>query len=983
MAQLIAGLYEIEKQIGAGGGGVVWLGRHIRLNKTVVLKADKRKLSTKTDALRREVDMLKNLSHTYIPQVYDFIQEDGMVYTVMDFIEGESLDKLLARKQTPTQSQIIEWACQLLEALCYLHGQPPHGILHGDIKPANIMLRPNGTICLIDYNIALALGEDGAVKVGFSRGYASPEHYGADYISANRPAAVELFTRTKTEVSRNLQEEETEVEEDVTEVECGSQAGGFRSVSRNSSTGKSGGILLDVRSDIYSLGATLYHLISGEKPSSDAWEVKPLGADVCSPAVWEILKKSMAPIPDNRYQTAEEMLLAFHRLHSRDKRVLVHKRKILGTAVALTGVFLAGGLCTFVGLKQMEQSREAMVLAEYSANALREGDVSQAVTLAMQAIPDGSSIFDAPVTAQARKALTDALGVYDLSDGFRASDTVEISGAPFDITISPEGTRFAAVYAYEVTVFDTDTYREIATFPTRMSALSDVVFVDESRIIYAGEEGVTAYDLDAKKVLWKGEEGTFLALSAEKNVVAAVNGTAESASIYRVLDGEKVAECSFEGAHINVPENDIFADPKNYVFELNADGSLLAVSFYNGGLRICDIANPEQSLIVYENSDYTSFTGGFCGKYFAFAADEPGGSSFKLIDTKEGAVVGEMDSQDKFFLQTDEKNIYLASAGVLVELQPDTLEQAELAYLTNAVINGFSVDEEYVLVTADDDTFSFYDRGAHLITQNSFGERSDFVLLKNGHALLANRDKPLLRLLQSENHEDAQMLVYDARYAHDEARISADGQTAMLFSYEGFRVYAMSGELVAEAALPDIGQIYDQQFHREEGTGTNPGKSWLEVIWYDGTVRCYSAEDGSLLSEEKKEAPDRSLREEFVTDQYRIEVPLHETPVVYSLKSGKKVAELEREDYLAYVTQVDEYILTEYVTTKGERYGLLLDEKLQTLAYLPNLCDVAGGELIFDYESGNLRRCRLYSLLELTALGESYMKNTAAGKENL
>ncbi|MDE7045491.1 MAG: protein kinase, partial [Acetatifactor sp.] len=198
MSQIIAGMYEIDRQIGAGGGGVVYLGHHLRLDKQVVLKADKRRLSTATEALRREVDMLKGLSHTYIPQVYDFVQEDGVVYTVMDYIDGESLDKMLGRGQLPTQPQVVKWACQLLEALSYLHGMPPHGILHGDIKPANIMLRMNGNICLIDYNIALALGEDGAVKVGFSRGYASPEHYGADYISANRTAAVGTVTGTKT-----------------------------------------------------------------------------------------------------------------------------------------------------------------------------------------------------------------------------------------------------------------------------------------------------------------------------------------------------------------------------------------------------------------------------------------------------------------------------------------------------------------------------------------------------------------------------------------------------------------------------------------------------------------------------------------------------------------------------------------------------------------------------------------------------------------
>ena len=190
MSQIIAGVYEIQNKIGAGGGGVVYLGRHLRLDKPVVLKADKRTLAAGIETLRREVDMLKGLSQTYIPQVYDFVQEDGVVYTVMDYIEGESLDKLLARGQRPAQPEVIRWADQLLQALVYLHGQPPYGILHGDIKPANIMLRPGGDVCLIDFNIALALGEDGAVKVGFSRGYASPEHYGADYIRQNRPAAV-------------------------------------------------------------------------------------------------------------------------------------------------------------------------------------------------------------------------------------------------------------------------------------------------------------------------------------------------------------------------------------------------------------------------------------------------------------------------------------------------------------------------------------------------------------------------------------------------------------------------------------------------------------------------------------------------------------------------------------------------------------------------------------------------------------------------
>lgn len=257
--------------------------------------------------------MLKNLSQSYIPQVYDFVQENGVVYTVMDYIEGESLDKLLARGQKIEQAEVIRWACQLLEALSYLHQVPPHGILHGDIKPANIMLRPNGDICLIDFNIALALGEDGAVKVGFSRGYASPEHYGISY------------------GSKHHYSEQTEVDDpEKTEV----------SFSAGSVTRSQPGVLLDVRSDIYSLGATLYHLLSGRKPQQRAEDVKPLTEQECSPAVAAIIQKAMAPEPEKRYQTAEEMQgWHFLELPVKDIRMVRHKRRKLCTGISVTLLF--------------------------------------------------------------------------------------------------------------------------------------------------------------------------------------------------------------------------------------------------------------------------------------------------------------------------------------------------------------------------------------------------------------------------------------------------------------------------------------------------------------------------------------------------------------------------------------------------------------------------------------------------------------------
>lgn len=932
MSWVIAGIYEVQSQIGAGGSGVVYIGRHLRLEKQVVLKADKRKLGTKPEVLRREVDMLKGLSHRYIPQVYDFVQEDGVVYTVMDFIEGESLDKILRRGQVPAQPQVIKWACQLLEALCYLHSRPPYGILHGDIKPANIMLRPDGDICLIDYNIALALGENGAVKAGYSRGYASPEHYGAETQSLRKD---NLTTVTD--------------DGDITASD-GNRRHSF---------------MLDARSDIYSLGATLYHLLSGVRPMQEASQVKPLASDICSAHVAAIVEKAMAPEPAMRYQSAEEMREAFLGLHRNDRRAVRHKRRILISAILLTLIFLTGGTCSFWGLKQLEQRQEALTLAEYSSNALGRGDVAGAVRLALQAIPEEKSLFSAPVTAQAQKALTDALGVYDLSDGFKALETITLPSAPLNITMSPEGFFFAATYAYEVKVYDIRNRKETATLPVRASALSDVIFADESHLLYAGPDGVTAYDLKEKSVVWTGEAATTLAISADGTTIAAVERTKPYAVIYRVSDGELVAECSFGGQRMPTAVNDIFADPGNDVFALNADGSMLAVSFSDGGLTVFDLESSSDDLIMYDTSDYISFSGGFCGKYFAFTANKSAESQFGLIDTAEGLFMDGYSSRGNLLLKADERGIYLADGNLLVRFYPDTLKEMELAYTDSRQITGFAVDDKYTLIADDDQSFSFYDSGANRMSLESCNENCDFIVLAGSHAVIGNRNEPVVRLLELESHGEAQLLSYDARYIHDEARISQDGRTVMLFSYQGFCIYNMDGRIVMQAALDDAEHIYDQQFVKD---GEN---SWLEVIWYDGTIRCYSAADGSLITETAGKPPSKDLFEEFYTEKYRIASKLHAAPEVYDIASDKLVATLEEDAYLTYVTQVGKHMITEYISAAGERYGLLLNENFQVLAYLPGLCDVTDGRAVFDYGSGNLRQCRLYSLEELIALGEA------------
>ena len=187
----------------------------------------------------------------------------------------------------------------------------------------------------------------------------------------------------------------------------------------------------------------------------------------------------------------------------------------------------------------------------------------------------------------------------------------------------------------------------------------------------------------------------------------------------------------------------------------------------------------------------------------------------------------------------------------------------------------------------------------------------------------------------------------------------------MLFSYNRFSIYDDSGKMVSEYDFPDPEQIFDQQFKQENN------QSYLEVTWYDGMVRRYSAADGVLMSEEQLSEPDKSLLEEFWTDNYHIVSSLHGAPKVYYRESDILVTTLDNEDYLTYVTQTSEGVVVEYVTADGVRYGYLLDEKLRRKAFLPNLCDVFEDMFVFDDGSGDLRYCKIYTLPELVQLGQA------------
>ncbi len=204
--------YRLMEEIGSGGGGIVYKAYHERLKIYVVAKQMREKVKGILEE-RAEADILKNIKHTYLPRVYDFLEIQGEIYTVMDFIPGTSLAEALKKEGRFSQKEVLKWAGQLAQALSYLHNQKPP-VIHSDIKPSNIMLTPERDICLIDFNISLAFDRGMRTSTGTSEGYSPPEQYrsmdaftGGSNAAPGRSRAEEETAALPTETASACREE--------------------------------------------------------------------------------------------------------------------------------------------------------------------------------------------------------------------------------------------------------------------------------------------------------------------------------------------------------------------------------------------------------------------------------------------------------------------------------------------------------------------------------------------------------------------------------------------------------------------------------------------------------------------------------------------------------------------------------------------------------------------------------------------------------
>lgn len=268
---LLQDRYRVVELIGLGGMGAVYLTEDLHLRaKQFALKEIQYSLDPNSEMqqqlreqFHREAIALANLDHPNLPKVFDYFSENGRDYLVMDYVAGPNLKEVLddarAREQHLAQSDVLEWADQICNALAYLHGQTPP-IIHRDVKPANVKLMSGNVVKLVDF---------GLVK----------------FFDVSDPTTITLVHAFGTPTYAPLE-----------------QYGG-------------GSGRTDVRSDIYSLGATMYHLLTGRAPTNAQQrflEPESLSSPrtlnpLISPLTEYLILKAVATRPDDRYQSVDEL----------------------------------------------------------------------------------------------------------------------------------------------------------------------------------------------------------------------------------------------------------------------------------------------------------------------------------------------------------------------------------------------------------------------------------------------------------------------------------------------------------------------------------------------------------------------------------------------------------------------------------------------------------------------------------------------------
>lgn len=322
---VVEGKYEILKLIGKGGMSKVYLAMDNNLNKQwaikeIVKEARDRNNEVIVQSAIAEANMMKKLDHPCLPRIVDIINHDNVIYVVMDYIEGEPLSKVLQQEGAQPQEVVLEWAESLCGVLDYLHNQTPP-IIYRDMKPANVMLQPNGNVKLIDFGIAREYKEfnlEDTVSLG-TKGYAAPEQFGG---------------RGQT----------------------------------------------DRRTDIYCLGVTLYHLLTGHNPCDPPYELYPIRHwnPNLSAGLENIIIKCTQLNPEDRFDSCAELLYALRHLDESDEGYRKKQKRKIALFFGMIGISLA---CASMG-----------VVFNYLKNKLNKSNFDNYMIVAQTSVTDEEKV---------------------------------------------------------------------------------------------------------------------------------------------------------------------------------------------------------------------------------------------------------------------------------------------------------------------------------------------------------------------------------------------------------------------------------------------------------------------------------------------------------------------------------------------------------------------------------------------------------------
>lgn len=268
METLFNGKYKTLDLIGKGGMSKVYLAESTTLGTKWAIKAVDKKLNVQFDLLA-EPNILKKLNHPALPRIIDIEEDETSIYIIEDYIDGKSLDKRLKTEKRFDEETVINWSKQLCDVLIYLHNQKPNPIIYRDMKPANIIVTKENRVKLIDFGIAreFKIENDSDTTYMGTRGYAAPEQYGSSQT--------------------------------------------------------------DQRTDIYSLGVTMYHLITGKSPNEPPYEFKKIREidPNFSEGMEYIINKCIQNDPTKRYQSMEELLYDLENIHTFNRYYIEQKKK--------------------------------------------------------------------------------------------------------------------------------------------------------------------------------------------------------------------------------------------------------------------------------------------------------------------------------------------------------------------------------------------------------------------------------------------------------------------------------------------------------------------------------------------------------------------------------------------------------------------------------------------------------------------------------